>query len=80
MTPNLLGKGDCVSLRKDVLPHVRVREWIFIGKTEGRLILVSYKPNGGHTLEVVKEEEIDWKEYSLQNGRRNRFSQDLNPT
>jgi hypothetical protein len=44
------------------------------------VILVSYKPNGGHTLEVVKEEEIDWKEYSLQNGRRNRFSQDLNPT
>jgi hypothetical protein len=56
------------------------RECIFIGKNQGRVILVRYKPNGGHTLEVVKEEEIDWEEYSLQVGWGNRFSQDTNPT
>ena len=76
MTPNSLTKGDSMSLRKDVLLHVNVREWIFMGKNEGRIILVSYKAKGGHTLEVVKEDEIDWAKYSLQNGWRNRSSWD----
>jgi len=76
MIPNSITKGDCVSLRKDVLPHVTVREWIFMGKNQGRIILVRFKPNGGHTLEVVKEDEIDWGKYSLQNGWRNRSCSD----
>ena len=74
MNPNSLTKGDSLCLRKDVLPQLKVREWIFMGKTEGRLILVSYKAKGGHTLEVVKEDEIDWGKHSLQNGWRHRFS------
>ncbi len=54
--------GDAVKLRKDVLPHVRVREWTVLGKENGRLILISYTPKG-RALEVVKENDIDWEEY-----------------
>ena len=80
MAPISLSKGDSLCLRKDALPHVKVREWIFMGKTEGRIILVSYKTKGGHTLEVVKEDEIDWGKYSFQNGWRNRFSKESYPS
>jgi hypothetical protein len=54
--------GDAVKLRKDVLPHVRVREWTVLGKESGRLILISFTPKG-RALEVVKENDIDWEVY-----------------
>jgi hypothetical protein len=54
--------GDAVKLRKDVLPDVKVREWIVLGKDNGHIILINYRPKG-HAVEVVKEDDIDWEEY-----------------
>ena len=54
--------GDLIKLRKDVLPNVKMREWIVLAKDNGRIILINYRPKG-HALEVVKEDDIDWAEY-----------------
>lgn len=59
--------GDLIKLRKDVLPNVRVREWIVLGKDNRRIILINYRPKG-HALEVVKEDDIDWEEYLKRDG------------
>ncbi len=59
--------GDAVRLRKDVLSHVRVREWTVLGKDNDRVILISYTPKG-RALEVVKEDDIDWEEYLKRDG------------
>ena len=54
--------GDVVKLRKDVLPDVKVREWIVLGKDNGHIILINYRSKG-HAVEVVKEDDIDWEGY-----------------
>lgn len=59
--------GDLIKLRKDVLPDAKVREWVVLGKDNGRIILISYRPKG-HALEVVKEDDIDWEEYLKRDG------------
>ena len=62
MTSKSATPGDLLKLRKDVLPEQKVRKWIVLGKDNGRIILISYKPKG-NALEVVKEDDIDWEEY-----------------
>ena len=52
--------GDTVKLRKDVLPHVPVREWTVLGKNNDRVILIRFTPKG-RAVEVVKENDIDWE-------------------
>ena len=61
--------GGLIKLRKDVLPNVKVREWVVLGKDKdnGRIILIRYRPKG-HALEVVKEDDIDWEEYLKRDG------------
>jgi hypothetical protein len=54
--------GDPVKLRKDILPHIKVREWTFLGKSQDSIILITYKPKG-RILKVVKEDDIDWDDY-----------------
>ena len=59
--------GDLIKLRKDALPNVKVREWIVLGKDNGRIILINYKSKG-YALEVIKEGDVDWEEYLISSG------------
>jgi len=58
--------GDTVKLRKDVLPHVTVREWNVLGKNNDRVILIRHTPKG-RAVEVVRENDIDWEKYPRKN-------------
>ncbi len=55
-SPNV---GDLIRFRKDTLPDLKVRKWIFLGKTQGNVILFNYKYER-RILKVVKEDDIDW--------------------
>ncbi len=57
-SPNV---GELARLRKDTFPDLKVREWTFLEKTQGNVILFNYKPKG-RILKVGKENDIDWND------------------
>ena len=62
MIATALTPGEVLKLRRDALPNLKIREWIVLGKNNGRIILIKYKQKG-HTVEVVRDDDIDWEEY-----------------
>ena len=58
---NPVTPGEKLRLRDDVLPHAKVREWIFEGLERGEKVLLTPKLDG-YTLEA-KIDDIDWEEY-----------------
>ena len=54
-----LKSGDPITLRKDALPHVKIRNWTFQKINKNGIILLNHKEKG-YTLEV-REEDIDWE-------------------
>jgi len=58
---NPVTPGEKLRLRDDVLPHAKVREWIFEGLERGEKVLLTHKLDG-YTLEA-KIDDIDWEEY-----------------
>ncbi len=58
--------GDLVRLQKGILTDVKTREWTFLGKSQGNVLIFNYKPKG-RILKVVKEEDIDWDDYQKRN-------------
>jgi len=53
--------GEKLRLRDDVLPHAKVREWIFEGLERGEKVLLTHEVDG-YTWEA-KIDDIDWEEY-----------------
>jgi hypothetical protein len=62
-----LKPGDSIYLRKDALPHVKIRNWTFRGINSHGVILLDHKEKG-YILEV-KEEDINWEEYERMRGK-----------
>ena len=55
-----LAPGDPIKLKRDVFPHVKVREWTLQRKEDHQLLL--HYPKKNYTL-LVEETDIDWAEY-----------------
>ncbi len=52
--------GESLSLRKDVLPQAKVREWLFV-KIEGERIFLEHKTMG--YVWDTSVDDIDWEDY-----------------
>ncbi len=69
MASTIPHSGDLMRIREGRLPDVKTREWTFLWKTPNNVILVSYKDKG-RILKVIKEDDIDWKDYQEKNSFR----------